>query len=48
MGDEESFLMLSRSVVACRVDQMEKWVERSASEDVSLDCLILQISRDSL
>ena len=41
MGDEESLLTLSRSGVACGVNQRGKWVERSASEDDSLDCLIL-------
>jgi len=48
MGDEENLLTLSRSGEACRMEQWKKWVERSASEDDSLDCLMLQMSRDSL
>ena len=48
MGDEKSFLTLSRSGIACGVEQMEKWVERSTYEDDSLDCLMLPISTDSV
>ncbi len=48
MGDEESFLTLSSAGEVCGVDERETWVDRSAGEDDSLDCLVLQISRDSL
>ena len=48
MGDEEGFLTLPGSGEACGVEQMGGWVERSASDGDSLDCLIFQISKDSL
>ena len=48
MGDERSFLTVSRSGEACRIEQWGKWVERSTGGDDSLDCLMLRISRDSL
>ena len=48
MEDERSFLILSRSGEACRIEQWGKWVERSTGEDDSPDCLMLQISSDSL
>ena len=48
MEDERSFLTVLRSGEACGFEQTEVWMERSSNKDDGLDCLMLQISSDSL